>query len=432
MKQFNVIIAAPNAATNCGGEAILPVHYFRILRARGFEVDLFTHERNRDDLLSYFPPGTPGLHFIADTRLEKSIWGVGRYLPPLVQAATTSPMLSVCGDLRMARWIRTVISETVPTIVHVPAPVSPKMPSGLFKLGAPVVFGPMNGNMSYPEGYEDNMSLTERLVLPIGRMLSHLANLIIPGKLRAGALLVSNDRTAKALPIRTRPPYHLVENGVDLSIWQSSGSHRPIRTADDPFRLLYVGRLVGWKALDITLDALVKARDLGIDAHLDIVGDGEQRSELSKIVILRGLPEFVVFHGHQLQQRCAQIMAVSDGLILNSLRECGGAVVLEAMASGLPVIASDWGGPADYVTPETGQLVSPTPSDSFAHRLALAIERLARDPDLCREMGAMGLKRVQTEFDWEAKVDTMTDIYRHVLSLPCQSATPALPTAEIS
>jgi glycosyltransferase involved in cell wall biosynthesis len=55
-----------------------------------------------------------------------------------------------------------------------------------------------------------------------------------------------------------------------------------------------------------------------------------------------------------------QILRDSDVFVMPSLRECGGTAILEAMALGKPVVTTDWGGPADYVTPECGLLVSPT------------------------------------------------------------------------
>ncbi len=111
------------------------------------------------------------------------------------------------------------------------------------------------------------------------------------------------------------------------------------------------------------------------------------------------------------QAECATILAGSDALILNSLYECGGAVVLEAMGLGLPVIASDWGGPADYIDPSCGVLVSPVPRADFAARLAAQIVRLAQDPELCQAMGQAGIAKIRDQFDWEKKMDRMLEIY---------------------
>ena len=179
--------------------------------------------------------------------------------------------------------------------------------------------------------------------------------------------------------------------------------------------MIFVGRLVDWKAVDITLKALKLARQSGLDVRLEIVGDGPAESSLKSLAVDLGIKEWVAFHGFQPQSKCAEHMARTDALILNSLYECGGAVVLEAMSLGLPVIASDWGGPADYLDPSCGILVNPVPRESFAQRLADAILCLAQDPELSRRLGVAGAEKVRAEFDWEEKVARMLSIYEEVI-----------------
>jgi glycosyltransferase involved in cell wall biosynthesis len=104
-------------------------------------------------------------------------------------------------------------------------------------------------------------------------------------------------------------------------------------------------------------------------------------------------------------------MRQADVLVLPSLYECGGAVVLEAMASGLPVIATHWGGPADYLTPECGILVAPTDRPEFIKGLRDAMRHLASRGDLRRQLGQAGRARAVAQFDWERKIDAILDIY---------------------
>jgi glycosyltransferase involved in cell wall biosynthesis len=103
-------------------------------------------------------------------------------------------------------------------------------------------------------------------------------------------------------------------------------------------------------------------------------------------------------------------------LVLPSLMECGGAVVLEAMAMGLPVIATAWGGPVDYIDDTCGILVEPGSRQAFVDNFAHALEQLARSPQARVEMGRAARARVVEHFDWEVKVDRVLALYRSVVA----------------
>jgi glycosyltransferase involved in cell wall biosynthesis len=178
-----------------------------------------------------------------------------------------------------------------------------------------------------------------------------------------------------------------------------------------------MGRLVSWKMVDLTLEAVELSLRQGADVTIDVLGDGPERPRLEQWVKERSLEEAVRFHGYLPQAACAEVVAGADALILNSVRECGGAVVLEAMALGLPVIASDWGGPADYLDDSCGILVSPVPRATFAARLGAAILQLSQQPDLRRRMGEAGARKIVDQYDWEKKIDRMVSIYAEVASV---------------
>jgi glycosyltransferase involved in cell wall biosynthesis len=106
-----------------------------------------------------------------------------------------------------------------------------------------------------------------------------------------------------------------------------------------------------------------------------------------------------------------------------SLLDCGGAVVLEAMAMGLPVIATRWGGPADYVDETTGILVAPIAPSALVEGFANAIVKLARSPELRAQMGVAARSRVLERYDWERKIDRILSIYREVQGAAVRGAT---------
>lgn len=409
-----VVIVADNASARFGGEAFLPLNYFRLLLKRGYPVRLIAHQRNAEELLA-MPDCDPGrMHFVPDTRWHKMAWSVFGRLPEPFPWLLGGSLLNWLNRLHQRRIIRRLVAAGEAQVIHQPTPVSPLWPTSLHRFGLPLVLGPMNGGMDYPPGYEDYEQKGVRAAILGGRRLALTLNRLMPGKHRAAALLVANDRTRRALPDPDHPRIDtLIENGIDFSRWRAPGTDRPATPAGK-LRLVFVGRFVKLKAIDITLRAIARARDSGADVTLDLLGDGEERGSLQALATELGIADSVVFHGFQPQERCAEIMGRSDALILNSLRECGGAVVLEAMAMGLPVIASAWGGPLDYLDDQSGILVHPAPRADFAERLAQAIVTLADDPDLRLRLGRTGQVTAKSRFDWETKVDRMIEIYADV------------------
>ena len=233
----------------------------------------------------------------------------------------------------------------------------------------------------------------------------------MPGKRRAAVLLVANERTRRGLPrggsaeVRT-----LVENGVDLDLWRVA-DHAP--RGDRPARFVFLGRLIALKAVDLLLEALARV-DVEPAPVLEIIGDGPMRPSLEAQAAALGLGDRIRFVGWQPQDELAGRLREADALVMPSLRDCGGAVVLEAMACGLPVVATRWGGPADYVDDSCGILVPPESREALTAGLAGAMARLAADPALAESLGRAGRERVERLFDWEAKVDQILEVYRRV------------------
>jgi glycosyltransferase involved in cell wall biosynthesis len=412
---MKVLIVAEHASARFGGEAALPLHYYRVLRARGLPVWLITHARVRDELAVLFPAdvGTR-IRFIEDGAFHRAMWRVGRVLPQRLGYMSLGFASRLATQWAQRRLARALVREQGIDVVHQPMPVSPREPSLLFGLGAPVVIGPMNGAMQWPPAFRAREPRGTAALIGLGRWLSRTLNWLLPGKRRAARLLAANARTRSALPAQAERVELLVENGVDLALWSAIAA--PAITGEAT-RFAFVGRLVDWKAVDLLLDAFARARR-EVPMSLLIVGDGneaprlrEQAAALAVQATRADQPGAVFFAGWQPQSEAARLLATQQVLVLPSLLECGGAVVLEAMALGLPVIATDWGGPADYLDPSCGVLVAPASRTALVDGLAQAMLRLAREPALRHAMGQAGRAKVRRQFDWERKVDRMLDIY---------------------
>ena len=413
-----VLIAAEHASARFGGEAALPLHYFRVLRNRGVPVWLITHARTRDELSALYP-GDAHIVYIDDTGWHRAMWRIGQRLPNAISYVTTGFLSRLSTQLAQRRIVRRLVAEHGIEVVHQPMPVSPREPSMLFGFGVPVVIGPMNGGMDYPPAFRRHRGAAERWLLNAGRASAALLNRLMPGKRRAAALLVANKRTRDALPAGVcEHVVELVENGVDLGVWRPAAAQAQAASDDAVTTFVFMGRLVDWKAVDLLLEAFARARARA-PMRLWVLGDGSERAALEALAARLAIPSgsdadvgAIHFAGWLPQAACAGRLAEADVLVLPSLLECGGAVVLEAMSLGKPVIATAWGGPLDYLDPSCGVLVAPASRDAIVEGFEAAMVALAQSPERRRNLGEQGLRKVRREFDWETKVDGMLDIYR--------------------
>lgn len=410
---MRVLIVAEHASARFGGEAFLPLNYFRLLRSRHIETWLVSHMRTQAELEELFPDAIDHMHFVSDTWVHRLLYHSGKLLPRRVAESTTGLLLHLYTESTQRQMVRQLVQNHQIDIVHQPIPVSPKQPSLMFDLGIPVVIGPMNGGIEYPPSFQDRQSRWVGRFVTLGRGAANMFNRLLPGKLKAHTLLVANQRTRQALPAGVQGTViELVENGVDRSVWRSDlAISKPL---NQPVKFVYVGRLVDWKAIDLLLEAFQPvATKTG--AMLELIGDGALRQSLTAQAAALGLADHVLFSGWLAQTDCARKLEQADVFVLASLLECGGAVVLEAMAMGLPVVVTNWGGPIDYVNASCGILVDPTSKTTFVRELTAAMLTLADSPELRSQMGQAGKQRVVEHFDWERKIDRLLEIYQQTI-----------------
>ncbi len=429
-RRLGVLLVSEHASARFGGEAALGLHYFRVLRERDVDVRLVTHARTREELARLFGDD-PRIHYVEDTRAHRVLWRLGRWLPARLAHFTLGFLSRLLTQRAQRRLVRRLVAQQRVDVIHQPMPVSPREPSTLHGFGVPVLIGPMNGGMRYPPGFARRDGLVGRALLAAGRAASEGLNRLMPGKREAALLMVANARTRAALPRCASPRVvEVVENGVDLRLWAEAGE-AAADAVDGPATFVFMGRLVALKCVDVLLEALADAL-ARTPMRLVVVGDGPERERLQRLARRLGLAgradggDAVRFTGWLPQAECAAQLRRADALVLPSVHECGGAVVLEAMAMGRPVIAAAWGGPADYIDAGCGVLVEPTDRRALRDGFAAAMQRLAAAPDLRRALGRAGREKVVRDFDWEVKVDRMLARYREVAEAGAGAArTPA-------
>jgi glycosyltransferase involved in cell wall biosynthesis len=187
-----------------------------------------------------------------------------------------------------------------------------------------------------------------------------------------------------------------VHCGVDIEAFRPAAERAgDVRSLE----ILTVGRVVPVKGQSLLVEAVAELRRRGIDARLTIVGDGPQLADLRALAARLGVGDHVDFAGPVGQHEIAAHYARADVFALPSFAEGLPVVLMEAMASGLPVVASRITGVPELVEEGvSGLLVAPGRGDELTD----ALERVLREPPQARwAMGSAGREKVVREFDVE-------------------------------
>jgi len=202
--------------------------------------------------------------------------------------------------------------------------------------------------------------------------------------------------------------YKIIPNGVDLERFASAEPYEELR--DGTLNILFVGRLEERKGLIHLLKAYHRLRKRKVDARLLVIGAGPKVREYWRFVGLRGVRD-VEFLGRVSDEEKVRYFASADIFCApNTGQESFGIVLLEAMAAGVPIVASDIHGFKNVIQRNVqGMLVEPR----NPRALAAALYALARDPELRHEMGEAGRRRAP-EFSWDRVTERIVDYYYEV------------------
>lgn len=227
------------------------------------------------------------------------------------------------------------------------------------------------------------------------------------GMLRGCAHVVAVSRDlAEATRSLGCPPERLevLGNGVELERFTLGAAER------EPL-LVFVGALIRRKAVDVLLDALPAVLSACPGARLVVVGEGPEREALERQALQLGLTGSVTFVGAQSRAETAAWMRRARIFVLPSREEAFGVVLLEALASGTPCVASRVGGVVDIVAPDVGVLVPP--GDAAA--LAGAVSGLLQDSSRWVAMSARAREHVVEQGrTWPRVAHRLAEIYRSV------------------
>lgn len=411
--QRRVIVSAYQCGPGMGSVSQIGWEWFHRLAERA-PVTLVTHERNREAIERAGRPAGADILFIDTEWFAGPLYRTASRLFPRSQHAVflLSSLDYYLFDWAAIRALRRHAKTVEAGVVHVVTPVSTAAATRMHRLGLPVVLGPLNSGLESPKGFPELMRQDSAWLYPI-RNVGRLFDWLIGSTRHAAAILVATNATQASLPPLVRPRCErMLENGVDLDIFSAS-PWPPPPSDGEPLRVLFAGRLLPFKGVNLLLQAirLLKGR---VPIAARIVGDGPMADSWKALATDLGVDDAVVFVGAATLNQIAAEMRRAHVFCLPSVRESGGAVLLEAMASARPVVAVAYGGPAETVDAEVGVTVPADGPDAVTRGVANALEDAFRRPDVWRARGEAGRRRAQQAFTWDSKIDRALALYRQV------------------
>jgi glycosyltransferase involved in cell wall biosynthesis len=403
--------------------ASVPLEGYNYFRGINNLVDatLVTHIRNKPALEKH--PEYEGIFYLEERKLSKQYYKIvekltakGRVNWPLYNALSY-PIYEEFNQQVYQKFQGKILNGDY-DIVHAITPIMPRYPFKVVTVcqQTPFILGPVNGGIPFPPGFQE----TARQEFAQFNFLRAVGRALIPGYVetykKADKVLAGSTYTLNLLKKLFAIPDKRIElfyeNGIAQEFLMSV---KPTKEKGSHINLLFVGRLVPYKCADVVIESIAKL-DQAVQSKIrfTIVGDGSEINNLENRVKELNLTEIVSFAGWVNQSDTLDYYRKADIFCFPSIREFGGAVVIEAMACGLPCIVANNGGIGEYVNEETGFKIEPISREYLTQELTSKIKILVEDDKLRESMSAKAIERAK-EFEWENKARKIVEIYEKML-----------------
>lgn len=405
---MKVLVSAYACEPNCGSEPAIGWNVIRGLASR-HEVTVMTRCNNREAVLGCGEDWVRVVDWVfVDPPRWLTFWKKGRsgvrlfYLIWQVTAFFRGRDLLEEGDFEVIHHL------TFASIF----PASP-----LAFLGKPFVSGPLGGALEAPPLLAATLPWRGRWALwrqKWGRRLGAWFSFAGPVYRRSSVCLGATRESVSRLQALGASRVELeVQSGLDPEVLADLASRRKwVGAAGGPLHILVASRMVFWKGVDLAIEAVARARSLGLEVRLELSESGPEENLLRDLVRKRGLADVTTFLGRLSgHDEFLTKLAASDVVMHPAFSESFGQICLEALACGVPVICLEWGGPGVIVDQETGYLVEPGTREQVVERLSEALLKCA-DDRLQGKPDPSVLQQRASQFCWARIVDSVDRSYR--------------------
>jgi len=307
-------------------------------------------------------------------------------------------------------------------------PMTPVLPSPfayfLRKGPIPFVVGPLNGGLrsatgvGQPDKHREWINFGFRDLhrfLPFARSTYR----------HAAAIILATSHMRSQFEAHRDKLFFVPENGIASSLCVTD-SRNP--EPDAKLDLVFVGGVVRRKACYIGLSAAAPLLRSDL-ARFTIIGDGPERSRLEQLVKTLEIEEAVSFCGWFSHAEVLTRLRAADVVVLPAIREGGGGVVFEALATGAVPLILDYGGPGDIVHPEVGYKAPPSNDHEVISEMEVILKDLADNRNLLTRLRQQGMSYARECLTWDAKAKATTQVLRWAVQ---QGPKPDLPWSRMA
>ena len=281
-------------------------------------------------------------------------------------------------------------------------------PSFMGRLGIPFVVGPMGGAESAPLKLRKYYTLGGKikdLLRDAANFAARFDPWVRQMYAQASLILLKTPQSLNWLPAKYQHKADcMLEIGVDKRTLLKIETCA-LTQCQQTLHILYVGRFLYLKGMDLGLRALAKMREQGTPVRITMIGKGPAQADWQQLISQLKLADSVTWIPWMKQQDLLTAYQSFDVLLFPSMHDSSGNVVLEAMASGLPVVCLDLGGPAEIVDDSCGRVVpvQGLDADQTVDALAAALSEIANNPALASDLRTGALARINS-FSWQQVV----------------------------
>jgi len=397
MSPKHILLVAYQCGPGMGSVSQIGWEWF-VRLSQSCQVSLVTHIRNKPAIESAAnKPHTAEIIYIDTEWFAGPLYRLAKRIFPKSEHSVflVSSLDYFVFDFTAYRQLRASIKKGSNwELLHRVTPVTLFAPTWFGHLGLPMIIGPLNSGLNDPSGFDSTMKQESTWLIKI-RGITRLLDAALGSTKSAARILTANKTTINSIDQRHHKYCQMMlENGVDLS--RFTATPWPDKPDDtNCLRILFTGRLIPVKGLDMLLKAVSIIRKQGKCVQLNVIGDGPMRDIWEGMSADLGLTQCVTFHGELGIDTVALHMQACHVFCLPSVRESGGAVLLEAMASARPVIALNFGGPGEIVDSIVGLLLPMINPEQVTADMVKALSDIYVHPLAWKNRGNAGRHRVE-------------------------------------